>query len=227
MSSKDSGVMSVVRRIEHFVGRRISAGLSVLIPLLISILVLRFVLVYADGIFRPFFENTILDFAGVGLIIILVVLYVIGSFFSGNRSRALQDAIWTKVPVIRGIYTAVRQATDAFYSSEDHQFSRVVYVEWPRPGVVVMGFVTGRFQNPPSGQRPLVAVYIPTVPNPTSGMLAFFPEDEIVETEISVRDAMKTIFSGGMVLPDMPVNPGLQIQSGTGERVSDSGADSP
>ena len=214
MGSNGSGVMSVVRRVEYFIGRRIYDGLFVLIPLLISILVLRFVLVSADSIFRPFFKNTILDFAGVGLIVIFVVLYVIGSFFSGRRSRALQDAIWTKVPVIRGIYAVVRQARDAFYSSGEHQFRRVVYVEWPRPGVVAMGFVTGRFENPPLGQRPLVAVYIPTVPNPTSGMLAFFPEDEIIETKTPVRDAMKTVFSGGIVLPDMPVNPGLQIRSG-------------
>ena len=208
-----------MRRVEHHIWRRVASGFLVLVPLLISILILRFVFIYVDGVFRPFFEDTVLNFSGIGVIITLAVLYVIGSFFSGKRSQALQDAIWTRVPIVRSIYGVARQATEAIYSPGGHDFSRVVYVEWPRPGVMAMGFVTGRFDHPPLGQRPLVAVYIPTVPNPTSGMLAFFSVDEIMETDITVQDAMKTVFSGGIVLPKMPPHMGLQTSAQIGEGV--------
>ena len=67
-----------------------------------------------------------------------------------------------------------------------------------------MGFVMGHLDDSHHNELPMVAVYIPTVPNPTSGMLAFFPEDDVTETNITVQDAMKTVFSGGVVLPNIP-----------------------
>ena len=76
----------------------------------------------------------------------------------------------------------------------------MVFVEWPRDGVVALGFLTGRAQSE-SGDRSMVVVYIPTVPNPTSGNLAFVMEDDVMETNLSVEDAMKLVFSGGIILP--------------------------
>ena len=140
----------------------------------------------------------------LGVFLILALFYTIGAFFSGKRSNALQDAVLTRIPVVRTIYGVARQVTEAISSPMGHHFSRVVFVEWPRPGVGAMGFVTGHLGGGVQGEEPLVAVYIPTVPNPTSGMLAFFSEEDVTETNITVQEAMKTIFSGGLVLPDMP-----------------------
>ena len=207
----DSALPSWLRRAERHVGRRVGSGLLVLVPLLISVTIVLFVLDRLDELFRS--ENGFLrfmvsdrpwDFWGVGVLFILVLLYIIGAFFSGKRSQALQDAILTRIPVVRTIYGVARQATEAISTPMGHHFSRVVFVEWPRPGVGAMGFVTGNLSGKDS-EEPLVAVYIPTVPNPTSGMLAFFSEDDITETNITVQDAMKTIFSGGIILPEVPV----------------------
>ena len=201
---------SLLWRLEHHLVRRVSSGFLVLVPALITVWILYFVFFFVDGFFRPWVKGTpYLDFTGIGVIITLLVFYIIGSFFSGRRSQAMQDAVLSRIPVVRGIYGVARQATESIYSPAGHHFSRVVYVEWPRIGVIAMGFVMGRFDPNASGGSPLVAVYIPTVPNPTSGMLAFFPVEEITETDITVQDAMKTVFSGGIVLPEMGPHPGL------------------
>ena len=201
---------SLLRRLESHIGRRLGSGFLLLVPLLITVIILRFGFTYVDNLFRPLAEGTPLDFTGIGVIITLVLFYVIGAFFAGKRSQALQDAVLSRIPLVRSIYGVARQATDALSSSTGHHFSRVVFVEWPRPGVRAMGFVTGHMIDVKDGRSWLVAVYIPTVPNPTSGMLAFFSEDDVIDSNITVQDAMKMVFSGGIVLPQVPPNLGLR-----------------
>jgi uncharacterized membrane protein len=202
----------------------LASGFFLLVPLLITFLILRFAFLFLDGIFRG--DDGLLNFVlkdkpwdiqGMGVVLSLVLLYIVGAFFAGKRSQAWQDAVLTKIPIIKTIYGVARQATKGLDTPMGHHYSRVVFVEWPRPGVKAMGFVTGHFANTQDGGRPLVAVYIPTVPNPTSGMLAFVMEEDIIETDISVQDAMKMVFSGGIVLPEMPANLKLTEPSQLGE----------
>ena len=108
---------------------------------------------------------------------------------------------------MKSIYGVAQQATDTLSSSMGHQFSRVVFIEWPRPGYKALGFVTGHLHSP-AEERAVLVVYVPTVPNPTSGNLAFVPEEDVVEMDMSVEEAIKAVFSGGIVLPDdMRVRP--------------------
>ena len=200
---------AIFRRMEHHVFRRIASGFLVLVPLLITILILLFVFRQVESMFRPALEDrtlygTPLYFPGLGVLITMVLLYVIGAFFAGRGFQSWQDAVLTKIPIVRTIYGVARQTTAGLTSSSGHHFNRVVFVEWPRPGVRAMGFVTGHLVGVSNDGSALVAVYIPTVPNPTSGMLAFFTEKDIIETTITVQEAMKTVFSGGIVLPEVP-----------------------
>ena len=195
-----------VQRLERHVWRRILAGLLVLIPLLITLLVLRFVIVFVDGFIRPlpFVDGKIYDFPGIGLFVGLVFLYFIGALVAsrlGHNFVRWQLALLEQVPIVKNIYGVAKQATDALSRPMGHRFSRVVFIEWPRGGVLAMGFVTGHCHSP-VGDGTLLVVYIPTVPNPTSGNLAFIPEDDIVESNFTVEEAMKVVFSGGIVLPD-------------------------
>ena len=103
------------------------------------------------------------------------------------------------MPVVKVVYRLMLQVTNVVAS--DYGFSRVVFVEWPREGMIAMGFVTGRVLSKDRGHS-LVTVYIPTVPNPTSGNMAFVHEDDVMETDLSVDSAMKLVFSGGFVIPD-------------------------
>lgn len=202
---------NVVQRVEaHFWGR-IGSGVLVLIPLIVTLLVIRIVVVSVDDVFRGeggFFtrwiEETPLNFPGIGLVFLVIVLYGVGLLVSGRLGRlviAMEDAVLSRIPVVKSIYGVVRQITDTLSSSMGHRFRRAVFIEWPRTGYMALGFVTG-YCHSPTGEGTLLVVYIPTVPNPTSGNLAFVAEDDIVETGMTVEEAMKLVFSGGIVLPD-------------------------
>ena len=192
------------KRIEgHFQGR-ILAGLMQLVPILVTVFVLAFIIGYADRFVRPmpFVKDQPWDFPGIGLIAIIVIFYVIGLFVSvtiGRRAMNGMNFLLSKLPVVKTIFGVTEQATNLLAS--DYNFSRVVFLEWPREGMVAIGFVTGRAYSQ-SGNHSLAIVYIPTVPNPTSGNMAFVNEDDLFETDLSVEDAMKLVFSGGIVLPE-------------------------
>lgn len=199
---------SVRHRVERHLWRRMASGFLVLIPLIVTIVILDLVIDFLDGFVRPlpFVHDQPYDIYGIGLVFSLVLLYIIGSMVTGRMgSKALnwQDAVLRRIPVVKNIYGVASQATAALSTPLEHQFSRVVFIEWPRPGVRALGLVTGHVHNPATGGGTVV-VYIPTVPNPTSGMLAWVSEDQVTETDITVEDAMKAVFSGGIVLPDIP-----------------------
>lgn len=195
---------TVGKRIEgHFQGR-VLAGLMQLVPILVTVFVLAFIIGHTDNFIRPmpFVKGQPWDFPGVGLIGIIAVFYVIGLFVSltaGRRVMGGMGFVFRKVPVVKTIFGVTEQATTLLAS--DYNFSRVVFLEWPREGMVALGFVTGRAFSQ-SGGHSMAIVYIPTVPNPTSGNMAFVNEDDLFETDLNVEDAMKLVFSGGIVLPE-------------------------
>lgn len=192
------------QRIEgHFQGR-VLAGLMQLVPILVTVFVLAFIIGHTDSFIRPmpFVKDQPWDFPGVGLIGIIVIFYVIGLFVSLTAGRRVMDSlgfVLRKVPVVKTIFGVTEQATTLLAS--DYNFSRVVFLEWPREGMVAVGFVTGRAFSQ-NGGHSMAIVYIPTVPNPTSGNMAFVNEDDLFETDLNVEDAMKLVFSGGIVLPE-------------------------
>jgi len=204
------------KRLQRHVSRRIVSGFLVLVPLVITVWISYFVFSVVDGTFRG--ENGILrfmvrdrpwDFWGMGVVITLILLYVTGAFLAGKRVRKWEDALLGRIPIFGSIYSVSRQSIDALSSTTGQHYSRVVFVDWPRPGVKALGFVTGHLHNGLDGGVPMVVVYIPTVPNPTSGMLTWVPEDQVINTDITVEDAMKTVFSGGIVLPEGAVTGGI------------------
>ena len=194
---------SLAKRIEGHFQSKTLAGLMGLVPLLVTIFVIAFIIGYADGFVRPlpFVSDRPWDFPGIGLIAVIVIFYLVGLMISTAAGRRVMDgasALLGHIPVIKTIYGVTNQATTLMAS--DFNFSRVVFLEWPREGMVAMGFVTGRAYSRTSDHS-LAIVYIPTVPNPTSGNMAFINEDDLLETDIAVEDAVKLIFSGGIVLP--------------------------
>ena len=173
-------------------------------PLIVTVLVLLYLINQTDAFFRElsFIDGTALDFPGIGLVILAIIFYLIGLVALTPIGRAILNFISTImnfIPVVRTLYGVTQQAMASVGSRAN--FSRVVFIEWPRDGMVAMGFVTGRARAP-GREEDLVSIYIPTVPNPTSGNMAFVLEDDVVETDMTVEDAMKLIFSGGIVLPE-------------------------
>lgn len=192
------------QRIEGHLQGKILAGLMQLVPILVTVFALGFIIGHTDSFIRPmpFVRDQPWDFPGIGLIGIIVIFYLIGLFVSlavGRRVMGGMGYVLHRVPVVKTIFGVTEQATTILAS--DYNFSRVVFLEWPREGMVAIGFVTGRAFSQTGGHS-LAIVYIPTVPNPTSGNMAFVNEDDLFETDLSVEDAIKLVFSGGIVLPE-------------------------
>ena len=187
-------------------------GLVEIAPTLITIIVVVALIGYADTFLRPHLANIppvhvldkslSLDFPGVGIVIGIIVSYTIGLFISSriglNCMRGV-DRILLHIPFVKTVFGVSRQIMTSMTSQ--YNFSRVVFIEWPRENMIAMGFVTGRAYSERTGEA-MAVVYVPTVPNPTSGNMALVLEDHIIETDMSVEDAMKLVFSGGISLPE-------------------------
>ena len=191
-------------RIEGHLQGKTLAGLMQLMPLLVTIFLIAFIVGHVDALVRPlpYISGHPWDFPGIGLIAVIVIFYLVGLLISTAVGRCIMrwnSAALGHIPVIKTIFGATEQVI-ALMASDLH-FSRVVFLEWPREGTVAMGFVTGRAYSQ-SGDHALAIVYIPTGPNPTSGNMAFVNEDDLLETDITVEDAVRLIFSGGIILPE-------------------------
>ncbi len=196
---------NIFARFDRHMQGRTMAGLLNLLPLLATIVVILFFVSHADNLIRPLpiVAGQPWDFTGIGIIVLFFLFYLVGLMVIIPPGRRLIDAlnfVLARTPIVKTIFGVTKQATTAITSQ--YNFSRVVFLEWPREGMVAMGFVTGRIHSRASNHA-MVVVYIPTVPNPTSGNMAFVLEDDIIETDLSVEAAMKLVFSGGIVLPEV------------------------
>ena len=203
-TARDRPGSGFFRQIERHVQGRTVGGLMDLVPLLVTVVVLAFVIEKTDGFIRPlaFVSGQPWDFPGIGIIALIIIFYLVGLIIStrlGRTAMDLKNAALNAVPVVGSIYGVTQQAATTMGSQ--YQFNRVVFLEWPREGMIAMGFVTGRAASTKTGDS-MAIVYIPTVPNPTSGNMAFVMEDDLFETTVTVEDAMKMVFSGGIVVPD-------------------------
>ena len=217
----------VARRLERHIQGRTISGLMELFPLLVTILVLAVIIGYADSFVHPLVRFIPWDipyiggltFTGVGLIVLAGLFYLTGLIVAsriGRKSFDLTGKALNRTPVVGSIY-GLTQTVAAVMSSQ-YRFSRVVFNEWPRDGMMALGFVTGRAICADTGTS-LVVVYVPTVPNPTSGNMAIMVEDDVFETDLTVEDAMKMVFSGGIVLPDSMAFARLPREKGEHEYV--------
>jgi uncharacterized membrane protein len=197
------------KRILGGIGRHIRttlvAGLLVTIPVGITFIILRFVFNSFDQLLQPVFEQTLNRYTpGMGAAALVILIYLIGlvtAHVLGRRLIAVGHSMVDRVPVVRGIYGAARQATDVFSNANsESKFTSVVLVDFPGHGLKSLGLVTSKLADQDGNQ--LLAVYMPTSPFPTSGFLIFMREDQVTPTSMSVDDAMKLIVSAGIVAPD-------------------------
>jgi uncharacterized membrane protein len=156
---------------------------------------------------------------GIGLLAALLGFTLIGALTAGFVGRLvvrLNDAVLAKLPVARGVYSAIKQILETVLAKKSNAFREAVLVEYPRKGVWTLGFLAGEAapsiaraagdQMAEKGEMEsgggLVAVFIPTTPNPTSGFLMFFPKADIRPLPIAVEDGLKYVVSCGVVMPE-------------------------
>ena len=143
---------------------------------------------------------------GLGIVLALSFLLLTGLIaanFLGRKLVAMWEAMLERIPVVRSVYSAIKQLLETFFSSNSNSFRKVLLVEYPSKGLWTLAFLAGD----PVGEiqqkthAEVLTVYVPTAPNPTSGYVIFLPKDEAIELDMSVEDAMRMIVSLGMVVP--------------------------
>jgi uncharacterized membrane protein len=189
------------------------AGILVTAPISITIWVTWEVLGFVDDRVVPLIPptwnpETYLPFSlpGLGVLTMVVFLTVVGFFTAGLVGRTLVglgESILDRMPVIRSVYSAVKQLFETVFKEKSQAFRDVVLIQYPRPESWAIGFITGETETHiQSGtQRSVVNVFLPTTPNPTSGFLLFVPRDEVLPLTMSIEEGIKMVVSGGIVTP--------------------------
>ncbi len=177
-------------------------GLLIFIPLSATLLIIYYSISFLEGLFLKTAGKFIGYFPGMGLIFliaIILLLGVIGRFAFGQKVIEYLENTFRKIPILRTIYEAVKEATKAMLTSEAEKIKGVVLIEYPRKGVYAIGFTTGKSVEEAckAVKKELINVFIPTSPNPTSGIVLLVPKEEVTFLDMSVEDAMKIIISGG------------------------------
>lgn len=192
------------------------SGLLVWLPIWVTLLVISFLvdilsrsLLLLPQQYQPDYLLGV-HVPGIGVIITLVVIFLTGVLaanFVGRRLLAFGDAIMGRIPIVRSVYTGVKQVTQTLFTPGGQSFRKVLMVEYPCPGVWSVAFQTGEVNREIEGSlnsnETLVSYFIPTTPNPTSGFLMMAPKSKVVELDISVDQALKYVISLGVVQPMM------------------------
>ena len=185
---------------------KFGTGLIIVIPLGITLFILKFLFSFADGILGTYLDGMITaithketHFYGLGVVSGILIVYIVGLLATnvlGHHLIRWGDEILSRTPLVKSIYVSSKQLTNVLKDGKS-AYRRAVFVEWPRRGVLAVGFVTAEVER--HGKK-MVVVYVPTMPNPTSGFALFFHEDEVLESDMNVEEAVKFIVSGGMVV---------------------------
>jgi uncharacterized membrane protein len=196
------------------------AGLLVWLPLAITVWVLGWVLSGLDDVFRSLLTATqaVLPVSahpaiewlrlvpGLGVVALALGLMLTGVFVTnifGQWWVRQWDRVMTKIPIVKSIYSSVKQVSDTLFSSNGNAFREAVLVQYPRQGAWTIAFVTGAPGGEVAGKLPgdMLSVYVPTTPNPTSGFFLMMPRADVIALRMSVDEALKYVISMGVVAP--------------------------
>ncbi|WP_127109711.1 DUF502 domain-containing protein [Pararhodobacter zhoushanensis] len=219
-----------------FAGLRASflTGLVIVAPAVLTIWMIRAVVDFVDSKVMPLIPADLLhgilpdrltqlnlpNIPGLGLIIALVFTLVVGWLAKGYIGKSLigwGEDIVARMPVVRSVYNALKQIAETVFSQSSTSFNRACLVEYPRPGLWAVAFVSTETKGEIAqklGDEKLISVFLPTTPNPTSGFLLFVPEKDVKYLDMTIEEAAKLIISAGLVAPD----PDRPVQNGNRRR---------
>jgi uncharacterized membrane protein len=197
----------------HALRKWLLAGLLVIVPVAITVAVLRWIIDTLDRTLLILPEAWQPDrligvhIPGFGVLLTLGILLLVGaaaSNFIGKRLVSIGDRVVSRIPVVRGIYSSVKQVSDTLFSESGNAFRTAVLVQWPRTDVWTIAFVTGT----PGGDvttylrgDEYLSVYVPTTPNPTGGYFVMLRKSDCSELKMSVDEALTSLVSMGVVSP--------------------------
>lgn len=213
------------------------AGIVVIAPIALTVWLIWTVIGWIDGFVLPFVpepyqpENILktllnldihVNIRGIGVVFFLFFTIFVGWLTKGLIGRSFLrygENLVDRMPVVRSIYSGVKQIAETVFSQADRSFEQACLIEYPRRGIWAIGFVStstkGEIARRVETKEGLVSVFVPTTPNPTSGFLLFFPKDDIIELDMTVEDAAKLVISAGLVYPNKNEETGEVIATTT------------
>ena len=200
--------------------RWLLAGLLVLVPLAITLAVLDWIVSTLDQTLlilpMAWHPDKVLGFhlPGFGVLLTLGIVLLMGAIasnFLGKKLLMVGNALLRRIPIVRSIYSSVKQVSDTLFSENGNAFRKALLVQWPREGVWTIGFLTGLPGGDVVNHLPgdYLSVYVPTTPNPTGGYFVMLKKTECIELKMSVDEALTYVISMGVVVPAKPAAPPL------------------
>jgi len=187
---------------KHLRGK-IVAGLVTVAPILATVWILTVLFNFFDGFAAPLLDSLLpIHIPGLGVIIALIFMYLLGILvtnFLGKKIVSIGEAILRKIPLANTIYGTAKQITQSVSGASNKAFKKAVLINYPRSGLWTIAFVTG--DSIDNNGESYYHLFVPTTPNPTSGVMVIIPQSDVIDSNLSVEEALKTIISGGMLGP--------------------------
>ena len=184
----------------QIIKRRILAGLIALMPIMATYWIIRLLFDFLNRLAEPLLKLVGIEIPGLGIILTILFIFVIGLFVTNVLGRKIlkwSEIIVARVPIVSTIYNSIKQITGAFSGSAAKSFQRVILIEYPRKGLWTMAFVTNESKNKKGDI--FYHLFVPTTPNPTSGVFIIVPKKDAIHPNISVESGLRTIVSGGIL----------------------------
>ena len=179
------------------------AGLFAIVPLALTFYIIKIIIVFLDQLTAPIMERINLEIPGFGLILTLLIIFALGIFVTnvlGRRLFSWGEQLISSIPLVKNIYNTLKQITNAFSgATQTENYQRVIYIQYPRKELWTISFVTGDSVDK-SGEE-YYHVFVPTTPNPTSGVFIIIPKKDAIEADLTVEEGLKAVISGGLLAP--------------------------
>ncbi len=181
------------------------SGLLFIVPLVITILVIKSIFTFLDSLLLPYLQPRIGYWVpGIGILITFLAIYLIGIMvtnFIGRKFVRKGELFLLKIPIAKSIYGSVKQIIETFSFKENQSGKKVIMVEYPKENIWSIGLVNGEMIHPSSNEKLYNILIIASI-NPTSGFFILVPQHKVIQLDISVEEAVKWIVSGGIVTPE-------------------------
>ena len=211
-------------------------GLVVIAPVGLTIWLIWSVVGWIDGFVLPLVPNSYqpdrvlqdllgldpsvqINVRGIGVVIFLLFTIVVGWMAKGLIGRSLisfAEGLVERTPVVRSIYSGIKQISETVFAQSERSFEKACLIEYPRKGIWAIGFIStntkGEIAARANDAQPMLSIFLPTTPNPTSGFLLFVPETDVIKLDMTVEEAAKLVISAGLVYPN-----GKDDQNGAGQ----------
>ena len=179
------------------------AGLFAIVPLALTFYIIKIIIVFLDQLTAPIMARINLEIPGFGLILTLLIIFALGIFVTnvlGRRLFSWGERLISSIPLVKNIYNTLKQITNAFSgATQTENYQRVIYIQYPRKELWTISFVTSESVDG-SGEE-YYHVFVPTTPNPTSGVFIIIPKKDAIEADLTIEEGLKAVISGGLLAP--------------------------